>query len=167
MRSGIVFAFGLCLVSSSLSAQTATPPAETLKAARDLVAQTQGNRDVVIRAMVTPMIGFVQQIGVKEPDRAQVLVQEVLLPIMTEHFDSLLDRQAQTYAQALSLPDLQAISAFYATPAGRDFLAAQPVLGPAMVRNVTLWVSEFAPEIRTKVTEAAAAHGWGAASKAN
>ena len=50
-----------------------------------------GDRDAVLSSMGAPMVGLMQQMGVREPDRAQVLVQEVMLPVMTAHYDELLE----------------------------------------------------------------------------
>lgn len=69
---------GLCMLSTaaySQSASGAPPSSEALQAARDVVMRAQGDRNVTLKAMSAPTIGLIQQAGVKEPDRAQVLVQ--------------------------------------------------------------------------------------------
>ena len=104
----------------------AAPDASTLKAAKDLVAQMQGDRTTVLASMGAPMVGLIQQMGVKEADRAQVLVQEVVMPVLSSHYDELIDIQARSYAVALGKDDLLAIGTFYASPAGRRLVAAPP-----------------------------------------
>lgn len=159
--------FAICLVSGHSFAQSAAPAptAEALKLARTVVTQMQGDQTVALKAMGTPMIGLIQQMGIREPDRAQVLVQEVIMPVLTAHYGDLLDAQARAYAGALNATDLQAISAFYATPAGRDLTAAQPVLAQAQVAGLTQWTSGLAPELQGKLLQAVRAHGWDASGK--
>ena len=155
------------LFSGSTFAQTpaAAPTAEALKAARTVVMQMQGDQAAALKAMGAPMAGLIQQMGIREPDRAQVLVQEVIMPLLTAHYGDLLDTHARAYAAALSMADLQAISTFYTTPAGRDLAAAQPVLAQAQVTGLTQWMTGLAPELQSKIVQAVKAHGWDAAGK--
>ncbi len=128
--------------------------------ARDMVAKTGGDRNTTLQSIGAPMVGFMQQIGVKDPQRAQVLVQEVVMPIVTEHYEGLVDLQARAYAQTLSIPDMQATLAFYDTPAGRDLIAAGPKLAQARVTSITQWMSGLQPEMMAKMQSVIKAHGW-------
>ena len=56
--------------------------------------------------------------------------------------------------------DLKAIAAFYATPAGRNLVKAQPQLSQAMLTGMQQWIGTLAPEMQDKVAQAAEAHGW-------
>lgn len=145
---------------------TVTPDPTTLKAAKDLVMQMQGERTTVLASMAAPMVGLVQQMGIKEPDRAQVLVQEVVMPVLTAHYDELLDIQARGFATALPKEDLQAIGTFYASPAGRRLVAAQPQLAQAQMTGVSQWMQSVTPEMQGKLVQAIQAHGWSAGSPA-
>lgn len=152
------------------AAKPATPavtldPA-TLKAAREVVAQMQGDRTALLNAMAAPMVGMMQQIGVKQQDQAQALVQEVVLPTLTAHFDELLDIQARGFAGALGKDDLQVIAAFYATPTGKRLVAAQPQLAQAQLVGTQQWMQSVTPEMQGKLTKAIQAHGWGSAGPA-
>lgn len=161
---------GLCLGALSPGAALAqsatkpglvgTPDPATLKVARETVAQMQGDRAATLGSMAAPMVGMMQQIGIKEPDRAQVLVQEVVMPTLSAHYDELLDVQARGYASALGKDDLQAISAFYATPAGKHLVAAQPQLAQAQLAGMQQWMGSVMPEIQGKLTKAIQVHGW-------
>ena len=144
---------------------TAPVDAATLKVARDVVTKMQGDRNAVLASMSAPMIGLIQQLGVKEPDRAPVLVQEVVLPVLNAHYDELLDVQARAYAATLSVPDLQAVSSFYDTPAGRNLVSAQPRLAQAQLSGMTQWMGSLAPELQGKLAQAIQAHGWGAKTR--
>ena len=116
-------------------ANTAPDPA-LVKIARDTVAQMQGDRAATLNAMAAPMVGMMQQIGIKEPDKAQVLVNEVVIPTLSAHYDELLDIQARGFATILGKDDLQAIGAFYATPAGKRLATAQPQLAQVQMTGL-------------------------------
>ena len=143
----------------------ATPDAATLKAARDVVVQMQGDRAATLASMSTPLIGMMQQMGIKEPDRAQVLVGEVLIPFLTAHYDELLDIQAHGFAAALSKEDLQTIGAFYASPTGKRLVAAQPKLVQVQMAGMSQWMGKLAPEMQAKLVAAVKAHGWATPAK--
>ena len=148
------------------SAPAATLDPATLKAAREVVAQMQGDRTALLSAMAAPMVGMMQQIGVKQQDQAQALVQEVVLPTLTAHYDELLDIQARGFATALGKDDLQVIAAFYATPTGKRLVAAQPQLAQAQLVGTQQWMQAVMPEMQGKLTKAIQTHGWGSAGPA-
>ena len=148
------------------TAPAATPDPATLKAAREVVAQMQGDRTALLNAMAAPMVGMMQQIGIKQQDQAQALVQEVVLPTLTAHFDELLDIQARGFAAALGKDDLQVIAAFYATPTGKRLVAAQPQLAQAQLVGTQQWMQAVTPEMQGKLTKAIQAHGWGSTGPA-
>ena len=161
--------FGILLPCSAMAQPAAKPSAPaatldpaTLKAAREVVAQMQGDRTALLSAMAAPMVGMMQQIGVKQQDQAQALVQEVVLPTLTAHYDELLDIQARGFATALGKDDLQVIAAFYATPTGKRLVAAQPQLAQAQLVGTQQWMQAVTPEMQGKLTKAIQAHGWGA-----
>ncbi|MFC6739625.1 DUF2059 domain-containing protein [Methylobacterium tardum] len=138
-----------------------------LKVARETVAQMQGDRAATLSSMAAPMVGMMQQIGIKEPDKAQVLVQEVVMPTLSAHYDELLDIQARGFATVLGKDDLQAIAAFYATPAGKRLAAAQPQLAQIQLAGMQQWMQAVAPEMQGKLIKAVQAHGWTAGAKRN
>lgn len=143
------------------TAPVAAPDAATLKVARDVVAQMQGDRTTVLASMGAPMVGMMQQMGIKEADKAQVLVQEVVMPVLTAHYDELLDIQARGYASVLNKDDLQAVGTFYATPAGRRMAAAQPQLAQAQMMGMQQWMQSVMPDMQGKIVQAVQKHGWG------
>lgn len=160
-------ALGLLLSGSALAQQpAATPDATTLKLAREVVTKMQGDRSTVLASVATPMVGLIQQMGIKEQDHAQALVQEVVVPTLAAHLDELVDTQARAYAGVLSGADLQSIATFYDTPAGHNLAAAQPRLAQAQVTGLTQWLSGLAPDLQAKLAQAIKAHGWGAGSPA-
>ena len=100
----------------------------------------QGDRTALLNAVAAPMVGMMQQIGIKQQDQAQVLVQEVVLPTLTAHYDELLDIQDRSFAGALGKDDLQAIATFYASTAGKRLVAAQPQLAQAQMAGTQQWM---------------------------
>jgi uncharacterized protein len=167
-------AAGLCLglalpwaaAAQPAPAPAANPDPALLKIARETVAQMQGDRAATLGSMAAPMVGMMQQIGIKEPDRAQVLVQEVVMPTLSEHYDELLDIQARGFAAVLGKDDLQAISTFYASPAGKRLAAAQPRLAQVQLTGMQQWMSGVMPEMQGKLVKAVQAHGWGPGGQA-
>lgn len=154
--SFVVTALGLFIGPAAYAQQD---PA-ALEAAKAVVAKMQGNRTALFASMAEPMVGYVQQAGVPDREKADVVVREVVLPLMSDHYDELLTITAQSFAQALSAADLQAISAFYDTPAGQSLLKAQPQLAQAQLTGISQWMARLAPELQTKIVSAAKAHGW-------
>lgn len=163
---GLSAASGALAQSAPPAAPSTTSDPATVKAAREVVTQMQGDRTTTLNSMSGPMVAMMQQMGVKEQDRAQVLVQEVVMPMLTARYDDLLDIQARSFAGVLSKEDLQAIGAFYATPAGKRLAAAQPQLAQAQLTGMTQWMGQMMPEMQAKLTQAIKAHGWGPGGKA-
>lgn len=156
-----LYAFALTLgLGLAASQPSAAQEAATLAAAREVVTKMQPDRATLLASMAAPMVPLVQQMGVREADKAQVLVQEVILPTLTANYDKLLDSQARSYASVLSVADLKAVAAFYETPAGRTFVTAQPRLAQAQLASTTAWMQGIAPELQTKLQAAIKAHGW-------
>lgn len=141
------------------------PDVATLKVAREVVKQMQGDRAAVLGTMSAPMTGLVQQMGVKDPKQAQMLVVEVVMPVLTAHYDELLDIQALSYASALGKEDLQAIGTFYASPAGQRLAAAQPKLAQAQLTGMSQWMQSVMPDVQAKVVQAIQAQGAGPGGK--
>ena len=138
----------------------ADPSAESIDLAKQMMAITEGDRTTTINGLAGPMVGMMQQMGIREPEKAQALVNEALLPLMTEHYDELSAMQAKSYATQLSADDMKAAIAFYKTPAGKDLVAAQPKLAQAKMVDMTAWMQKLQPEMMTKVQATMTAHGW-------
>ena len=162
MRQWVLSAVGgaafLACAASPAAAQTPSP--EALSLAKQLVAKVDPSPQQTIASMAGPMVGMIQQMGVPQPDRAQALVNEAVVPILNEHIADLADMSAQAYAQTLTVDDLKAVLAFYNTKAGADLIAAQPKLAQLRVQGVTQWMGKLQPEIQGKIQSVAQAHGW-------
>lgn len=160
------FLYTACLViglSSPVFAQTATP--EALELAKQLVAKIEPNPQQTIAQLGGSMVGMMQQMGIKDPEQAKVIVQEALMPMLSEHIDGLIDRSAAAYAETMSVEDLKAIIAFYDTKAGQDLIKAQPLLAQRRVQGMTAWMGELQPEMQTKIAAVIKQHGWDQGTK--
>ncbi len=139
-------------------AQSATP--EALALAKQIVAKVEPNPQQTVAQLGGSMVGLMQQMGIKDPEQARTLVQEAMMPLLSEHIGGLVDRSAAAYAETLSVSDLKAVLAFYDTTAGQDLIKAQPVLAQHRVRDVTAWMGEMQPEMQTKIAAVMKQHGW-------
>lgn len=155
----------LAFSAPALSQAASTPDPAAMTAARDLVSKMQGDKGAVLQSMAAPLAGLIAQMGVREPDRAQILVSEVIVPTLASRYEELLDIQARAYASTLSASDMQAASAFYGSPAGRNFAAAQPKLAQAQMAGMGQLMGSLAPEIQAKLAAAIQKHGWGTPGK--
>lgn len=153
-------ALALAFSPVAASAQTAAPSPEALALARELVVKTAGDRDATLQSVSGPMVGMMQQMGTRQQDRAQAMVQEAVMPVLTAHYDDLLTLRVKSYASVLSVEDMKGISAFYNTPAGQSLIRAQPQLAQATVTGMTQWMSGLQPELQTKIQQVLKAHGW-------
>lgn len=157
-RGAVVLA--LILHTAPAFAQTAAPSPEGLRLARELATKTEGDRTSTLQSLGGPMVGMMQQMGVPQADRAQVLVQEVVLPILSSHYDDLLAIQAKSYASVLSVDDIKGALAFYNTPAGQNLIRAQPQLAQLKLTGMTQWIGGLQGELQTRVQQTLKARGW-------
>lgn len=171
---GIVLGLWLASLAAPVCAQAPAPQPkgsdqvaadpERLAAAREVVAAAQGDRKQVLDAMRAPMAGMMQQMmaqqDAKAAERAPILLDEVVMPLLESHYDELLSVQALSFAAVLSLDDLRAVAAFYKTPAGRNLVKAQPQLAQALLTGMKQWMGTLMPEMQKKTLEAAKNHGW-------
>ena len=157
MRAVHAVCLALSLASPAF-AQTATPEATSL--AKQLVAKIEPNPQQTISQLGGSMVGMMQQMGIKNPEHAQVIVREALLPLLSEHIGELSDRSAAAYAETLSVDDLKATIAFYDTKAGQDLIKAQPMLAQRRIQGMTAWMGALQPEMQTRITAVMKQHGW-------
>lgn len=153
-------ALALALSPLAASAQPAAPSPEALKLARALVEKTSGDKDATLKSVAGPMVGMMQQMGIRQVDRAQAVVQEAVMPILTQHYDELVDIRAKTFASVLSVEDMKGIVAFYDTPAGQSLIRAQPAMAQSTVTGMTQWMTALQPEMQAKVQQVIKTHGW-------
>jgi hypothetical protein len=162
-RKGKIMRFlcAACLavgLSGPVFAQTASP--EALGLAKQLIAKIEPNPQQTINQLGGSMVGLMQQMGIKNPEHAQIIVQEAIMPLLSEHIGGLVDRSAEAYAETMSVEDLKAIIAFYETKAGQDLIKAQPLLAQRRIQGITAWMGEMQPEMQTKIAAILKQRGW-------
>ncbi len=136
------------------------PTPEALALARTLLTKMNGDPAVTIHQISGPMVGMLQQMGISDPTRARIIVQEALIPLLSSHYDELIEIMAKAYAATLSTDDMKAAVAFYESPAGQNLVAAEPKLAQAKLIGLTQWMSGLQPEMQEKIEEVIKAHGW-------
>ncbi|HUA76089.1 MAG TPA: DUF2059 domain-containing protein [Acetobacteraceae bacterium] len=141
-------------------AEALAPTPEALALARTLLTKMNGDPAVTIHQISGPMVGMLQQMGISDPTRARVIVQEALIPLLSSHYDELIEIMAKAYAATLSTDDMKAAVAFYESPAGQNLVAAEPKLAQAKLIGLTQWMSGLQPEMQEKIEEVIKAHGW-------
>lgn len=172
MRRAIILGLTLsAALSVALRAEPAGPPSALnkieparLALAREVLAGSQGGPDVMLAALKGPLGALLdqtlRQLGMVAPTEAQIVTDEVLMPVLKARYDDLLNMQALAYAAVLPEDDLRAIAAFYATPAGRRLVKAQPQLAQASIVGTRQWMAALVPEMQRRLAETARAHGW-------
>lgn len=136
------------------------PSAETMKLATALMVKVSGDREATLKGLAAPMVGMMQQMGVTQMDRAEALVSEAVMPLLTDHIDELMAASAKSYATVLSEADLRAAIAFYDTPAGQHLIQKQAQLAQAKLSDVTRWMTALQPEMQKRVQQTLVSHGW-------
>ena len=99
----------------------------------------------MLQSLGGPMVGMMQQMGVPQADRAQVLVQEVVLPVLSSRYEDLLAIQAKAFASVLSVDNMKGALAFYNTPTGQNLIRAQPQLAQLKLTGMTQWIGGLQP----------------------
>ena len=125
MFGGILAA--LVLVAGPASPQS--PSAETMAAAKELVAASRADEQIktllpLIFQQLKPMI--VQ--GRREVERDFDKLMPLMLELMSSRMDEFADAMTLVYARNFTVAELQQIQAFYQTPAGRKLLERMPVV---------------------------------------
>lgn len=137
-----------------VAAQAAAVDPARLKAAQALVDQVMppAQREAMMRAIVTPMLGNMRQAMMANPDFAKMAASDPRVSEAVQHFaekmiaDSmadvgrdmpkLMDAMAIAYARQFSVQQLDEVRAFYMSPTGRAFMSRLPEImaDPAVVQ---------------------------------
>jgi hypothetical protein len=139
------------------AAAPATPapitPAQ-LAAARDLVIASGLSRSF---SVVIPQ--FIDQIGGSLTETRPELVEDLkavfasLRPEFDKQADQMTDIAAQIFAKRLSEPDLKTANAFFGSPAGKQYVAAQPAILTDIVTAMQGWQGKLSTDMMTRVRE--------------
>ena len=136
------------------------PSPEALALAQKLVAETD-NGDIATQGWLSfPLGRLMRSLAIVEPEQSKAVMHEAVIPVLTQHRAELNEIQAKTFAAVLTLDDLKAAVAFYATPAGKALVSIHGPMLALKLPAVTAWLETLKPEITAKVTASQQAHGW-------
>jgi hypothetical protein len=150
----MLFAALIVWSASPAPAQTASPAPETLAAARELVQTMHLTKqyEAILPAIITALKPSIVQ-GRPEVDRQY----DALVPVLIEGFGSrlteMVDAIVVIYANNFSTEDLQAIIAFYKTPAGQRMLEKLPSLTQQTLTVGARFGKSVGEELRSKMIE--------------
>jgi hypothetical protein len=139
----------------------ATPPSpQALGLARTLAAETSTGDVATLGWLSMPLGRLMHKMGTLTAEQSRAVMQDAVIPVLRAHAAELAEIEARTYAAVLSLDDLKAATAFYATPAGKSLIRMHAPLLQANLVAVTQLLENLKPEMQPKVRDALQAHGW-------
>lgn len=139
---------GLC----PLAGQAQAPDAARLAAARELM-EVAGVAKTFEQVMPSLAAHLSESFVAMAPDKAKE-IREVFSRSMVKFVDrksELIDQIAGLYAERLSAEDLAAAVAFYRSPAGARFVAAQPVVMRESMLLGQRWGERIGAEIEEEI----------------
>ncbi len=145
----------------SAAGQTAGSP-ENREAARVLV-EAMGVQEQV-EHLIQQMRGAVVEVLRRRfpgstAEQVETVVDEVLMPEFQSRRGELVDTAVTSWADRLSAPELRELSAFYATPVVRKFLAMAPEVTEEHTRFAQAWGRRIGAEALAKHRDALRARG--------
>ena len=87
------------------------------------------------------------------PDGFAEIVHEIWSGILVETQGTYLEAVVQAYAEAFSVSDLEAITAFYESPQGAAYVRKLPRLTRTLSRETVKWQSEAMPLMMQRLSE--------------
>jgi hypothetical protein len=165
-------AAGLSLIAAPALAQQKAaapkPAAAPAGTAATPVPSTPGQlavaRDLVIASGMSRSFGvvipqFIDQIGASLTETRPELIEDLkavfasLRPEFDKQADEMTDIAAQIFAKHLSEPELKAANAFFASVAGKAYVAAQPDILTDIVTAMQGWQGKLSTDMMTRVRE--------------
>lgn len=150
----------LLVLLLALPSSAATPSRQQL--ARELHALTAPD-EALLRAALDQALGLVRQdLLRRNPGReaeVAVVLGETTAVAMQRELDRLGETAASYSAEALGADDLQAIVAFYRSPAGQRLIAAMPAVSERTQALVAIWMREVLRDAIPRIVERAHARG--------
>jgi hypothetical protein len=156
MSSKLLRLAGLFAVALTLAApaRAQSPSPESLAAARELVAAM--NVPEQLKAMM-PIIMKNLKPAIVQGRSALDRDYDAIVPILLEAFHARLGELSESvvaiYSSTFSADDLRAATAFYKTPAGRNFLQKMPVVAAQTMAAGQKFGQALTPEVQKRVIE--------------
>ena len=124
MKYVISVAFMLCIGVTTVFAQENTPYGDKLREMFS-VSGASANYDVVVDQMLTM---FKNSYGNQAGGIEDTVWDELAVEFRESSIDDLVDKLVPVYEKHLTIEDLDAIIAFYKTPAGKKFADKTPLI---------------------------------------
>lgn len=152
----------LALVALLVVALPAAATASRQDLARELHALTAPD-EALLRAAFDRALGLVREdLLRRNPGReaeVEAVLGEATGAAMRRELDRLGETAASYWAEALAEEDLEAIVAFYRSPAGQRLIAAMPAIGERTQVLVATWMREVLREAIERIVARAHARG--------
>jgi hypothetical protein len=113
------------------------------------------------KAVSTEMARHLRESRPDIPGRAVAVVNQEVLKLFEERIDELLERIVPVYEKHFSAAEIDALLAFYRTPAGRKAIAVMPAVMSESVAAGQAWGRSLGPEIGRRVQAALKREGIG------
>ena len=143
----LVLSCALAVTATAAAAQASPAPApmDTAvgNAVRRLLAATGARKNMQV--VLDQMIGTYRTNMPQVPSEFWDEMQKQFNP------DSLMELEVPIYAKYLSLDELRAVSAFYESPAGKQFVTAQPAILQESMEAGRRWGAEMGRQIVEKL----------------
>ncbi len=150
LRAGLLC---LCL-GAPLTATAAEPEAAQLALAHDIVVNSG-----VANSFLLIIPQYLDQIGVTFSRTRPEIVSDLNLvlagikPEFEKKADEMVDTAARLYSQRFSQKELEDLAAFFKSPAGRKYVASQPILMSDMFVALQGWSQKISVDMMTRVRE--------------
>jgi hypothetical protein len=142
----------------------AAPAQQPAPAAPATPAQLAAARELVIASGMSRSFGvvipqFINQIGGSLTETRPELTEDLktvfdeLTPEFNKQADEMTDIAAQIFAKHLSEADLKGAVAFFNSPAGKQYVAAQPPILSDIVTAMQGWQGKVSTNMMTRVRE--------------
>jgi len=120
-----------------------------LTAARGYVALTMESFDMaaLIRTMYQPILDQLASQGTRLNARQLAELDQLYQSTMTEPLRQIMTQQDQIMADLFTLEEIEAISAFYASPVGRSVMAKLPQLTQALQPMIISFMQGAMPDL--------------------
>jgi hypothetical protein len=146
-----------CFCSSALAQEADAPPPDPAKmaVATRILEETHAldNMNSTLDAMIAPLIRNIKQQSPAIPDEQLKVISDMLAEELRKKFPQIMALNAQIYASHFTLDELNAIEAFYQTPAGQKIVGETPKIMKEVLPIALAWGRQAAQEALARIVE--------------
>jgi uncharacterized protein len=152
--------FVAAAVVPPLAAQQPTPSAATIAAAEELLTTMGMTKQ--FDAVIPMMMQQIRQIILQANPSATKEVDDAIKALMvkfSQRKNEVIPLAAQVYARRLTIEDMQAMSAFFKTPAGQRYVEMTPQLTQESMMIGQQWGQKLGQEVEQEMRQELAKRG--------